>query len=455
MANSIQAFFQTLKAAEGDFNQAKIGQVALLDGVHMDVKSEAATVGQTINVPFPDVGPMSPVNNGILTTSPVNPNYAPMVFNTRVGKALQFQDFERWQTSEDLAREFLKPLYYRAAEYLNGQIASLATPANFGANAPIIGSVQGEVQVPDMLNAWSALADQKVMMSDPDDLSLFVHNQVQRKMFADSAWVQENIISAAVAEKARTQARLANAYNFGVIWDQQMPTSSASIITGQVQLVNGSPTVNGLATGFTTQLAVGGSLTFVNDPAKGVYTISTITSDTQLTLSANYTGPSTAANTGTVAKTLTLVTGTVGATNGSAAVTGSGTSFTTQLSVGQWLTFSGDATKGVYQIASITSATALTLATNYAGATLAGQTATVQSFNCLAMHRYAIGLALRPIGTPPQADGVVDVTYLDLKGIPVRVMVSYQHIYQATYVTLDYGYALAVLRPDFGQLIQV
>ncbi len=107
MANSIQAFFQTLKAAEGDFNQAKIGQVALLDGVHMDVKSEAATVGQTINVPFPDVGPMSPVNNGILTTSPVNPNYAPMVFNTRVGKALQFQDFERWQTSEDLAREFL------------------------------------------------------------------------------------------------------------------------------------------------------------------------------------------------------------------------------------------------------------------------------------------------------------------------------------------------------------
>ena len=32
-------------------------------------------------------------------------------------------------------------------------------------------------------------------------------------------------------------------------------------------------------------------------------------------------------------------------------------------------------------------------------------------------------------------------------------MVSYQHIYQALYVTVDFGYALAVIRPDFGVLI--
>ena len=38
-------------------------------------------------------------------------------------------------------------------------------------------------------------------------------------------------------------------------------------------------------------------------------------------------------------------------------------------------------------------------------------------------------------------------------GIPLRVMVSYVHIYQALFVTVDFGYALGVIRPDFGVII--
>jgi hypothetical protein len=71
----------------------------------------------------------------------------------------------------------------------------------------------------------------------------------------------------------------------------------------------------------------------------------------------------------------------------------------------------------------------------------------------LALHEYAIALALRPIATPDEARNVVDVTYLDLMGIPLRVMVSYVHIYQALFVTVDFGYALGVIRPDFGVII--
>ena len=68
--------------------------------------------------------------------------------------------------------------------------------------------------------------------------------------------------------------------------------------------------------------------------------------------------------------------------------------------------------------------------------------------------RYAIALALRPIATPDEARNVVDVSYIDLMGIPLRVMVSYVHIYQALFVTVDFGYALGVIRPDFGVIIQ-
>ena len=142
------------------------------------------------------------------------------------GAAIQFQDFEQWQTAVDLAQKFFDPLYKRAVEYLNGQIAALITTANFNSNAPIIGATQGEVEVTDQLNAWDNLADQKVPLEDPDKLRLMVHNQVYRKMLGDSAWVQENMVSAAIAIKARQQADLAHAFNFQPIWDQQMPTAS-------------------------------------------------------------------------------------------------------------------------------------------------------------------------------------------------------------------------------------
>ena len=59
----------------------------------------------------------------------------------------------------------------------------------------------------------------------------------------------------------------------------------------------------------------------------------------------------------------TITGATIAVTNGSAAVTGSGTAFTTDLEVGQYLVILGVE----YKINSITSATALTLSKNYAG----------------------------------------------------------------------------------------
>ncbi len=214
MANNFSAFFETLVAGADEYNKAKVGRTALLDAVYKDIKPEAARVGKTVDVYFPDVGPLQAINNGILTGTSVNPNYIPLVFQTRAGAALQFQDFEQWQTAVDIAQKFFDPLYKRAKEYLNGQIAALITPANFSANAPIIGATQGEVLVTDQLNAWNTLADQKVPLEDSEKLRLMVHNNVYRKMLGDSAWVQESLVSAMIAEPARRRGDLGNAFNF-------------------------------------------------------------------------------------------------------------------------------------------------------------------------------------------------------------------------------------------------
>jgi len=184
VANNFAAFFETLVAGADEYNKAKVGRTALLDAVYKDVKPEAARIGKTVDVYFPDVGPLQAINNGILTATTVNPNYIPLVFQTRAGAALQFQDFEQWQTAVDLAQKFFDPLYKRAREYLNGQIAALITPANFNSNAPIIGATQGEVAVTDQLKAWDVLADQKVPLEESDKLRLMVHKTCTARCWA-------------------------------------------------------------------------------------------------------------------------------------------------------------------------------------------------------------------------------------------------------------------------------
>jgi hypothetical protein len=455
VANNFAAFFETLVAGSDEYNKAKVGQTALLDAVYKDIKPEAARIGKTVDVYFPDVGPLQAINNGVLTGTSVTPNYIPLVFQTRAGAALQFQDFEQWQTAVDLAQKFFDPLYKRAREYLNGQIAALITSTNFNSNVPIIGATQGEVTVTDQLNAWNVLADQKVPLEDSAKLRLMVHNNVYRKMLGDSAWVQESLVSAAIAKEARESANIAHAFNFQPIWDQQMPVTTGSVLYGQVVTTASSTAVTGLNTSFTQQLTAGTSyLTFGNDSTKTKFLVSSIQSDTALTLSS-----STNIVTGTTSARIQssiVVSGHLTVTAGSTALvttTGSTVPFSPALTAGQWVIFSADTTNTPYQIASVTNAYTAVLTQPYAGATSSTTDATVYQYTNLALHEYAIALALRPIATPDEARNVVDVTYIDLQGIPLRVMVSYVHIYQALFVTVDFGYALGVIRPDFGQII--
>ena len=128
--------------------------------------------------------------------------------------------------------------------------------------------------VTDQLKAWDTLADQKVPLEESDKLRLMVHNNVYRKMLGDSAWVQESLVSAAIASEARQSANLAHAFNFQPIWDQQMPTATGTILYGQVSVTYNSAVVTGLNTVFTQQLTAGTSyLTFGNDASKTTYKV--------------------------------------------------------------------------------------------------------------------------------------------------------------------------------------
>ena len=101
------------------------------------------------------------------------------------------------------------------------------------------------------LNAWGVLADQKVPLEDRDKLRLIVRDQVYREMLGDLAWVQEDLVSAAIAFEARQQADVGHAFNFQVHVDQADADQLGSILYGQTTVTFNSTTVTGLNTAFT------------------------------------------------------------------------------------------------------------------------------------------------------------------------------------------------------------
>jgi predicted phage baseplate assembly protein len=202
------------------------------------------------------------------------------------------------------------------------------------------------------------------------------------------------------------------------VWQMQ-------VLAGTVTLTFDSTTVTGLGTTFTNYLQVGQWLVFACDTSQTPYQISAIANDTSLTLATPYAGtnlglptaaaimedlgpvpaappapvtqsscactcegtptaplpryfPELADNPVTFAYPGVVVwSGTVALTSGSQTVTGSGTSFTTALSVGQWLLFTSDPTETPYQIGAIASDTSLTLTVIYTGVTTASTMATL------------------------------------------------------------------------------
>jgi len=105
-----------------------------------------------------------------------------------------------------------------------------------------------------------------------------------------------------------------------------------------------------------------------------------------------------------------------------------------------------------YRVQSITSDTAFTLTQPYQGTTASDKTIKRTTYTGVAMHKYAICLALRPLDLVN--DGHVTSRLIMLKGIPVRVMHSYVHQKGGYMLSADFAMVAAVMRPSFGVIIQ-
>lgn len=372
--NNVTAFLETLVASSGEYNAAKVSELSFLNGVYLDVKAEVARNGKTIQVYFPDLGPVTDQQANAWTPEDINPNYVNVVFNQRPGKAIKIHDFDQWQTSVEIADKFYDPMFKRSLEYFNNQIASLINTTNFNTYNTVVCSTPMEIGVRDAARAWNRLANNKVPVSDPNMLNLFKHNDVHSTMVADTQWNQESLVGVTAAEKARQAADLGASFKFRHRWDQQAPRKTVAL------------------------------------------------------------------------------TGTIAATNGSATLTGTSTSFSSQVNANDNIILAGDTTETPYRVLTVGSNTSITLTGNYTGATISGSAGTTYTYTCLAAHKYAIALAVRPLELVN--NGQTQSRLVKMMGIPFRVQISYEHSLSAYLLTMDAGCAVAVLRPDFGAVVQ-
>lgn len=79
-----------------------------------------------------------------------------------------------------------------------------------------------------------------------------------------------------------------------------------------------------------------------------------------------------------------------------------------------------------------------------------------RTFTGALFHSYAVAGVSRPIGTPPEAMKVVDMTYIDWGNLSLRVMLGYNQYPKGGLIfQVDCGYGLQVVRPNMGVLFSI
>ena len=80
-------------------------------------------------------------------------------------------------------------------------------------------------------------------------------------------------------------------------------------------------------------------------------------------------------------------------------------------------------------------------------------TAGTRTFTAAYFHKYAVAMVTRPLPKPDPK--VVEFTYVDFAGIPIRIQMSYQPLRGGWVVIIDAGFGLKVVRENMCQLFSI
>jgi hypothetical protein len=229
VANTISGFYQTIVAAATEASQALVYNLKAVDSVYMDYRSEAATIGQILNVIIPGVrtGNVQDQGTGDVNLTDVSETTVSIVFNKHPSDAFVIRDFEQYNSPTLLRKLFLDSAIKGIKENINANVCALFNTTNFTTLSAISGTLH-DITTSQFLSGMAFLADQRVpIQNDPENVSLLVPSTVYTGMLADNNWTQAQIAGMFTAETVRRTGEFPTAFGATIKLDQQMPTTGA------------------------------------------------------------------------------------------------------------------------------------------------------------------------------------------------------------------------------------
>jgi hypothetical protein len=227
--NTISSFYQTLVAGATEASQALVGPNAFYDAVYVDYKPEAASIGQTLNVPIPGIVTSSVADGGV-----ADPTFTDISFTTKAivfNKHPQFnfivRDFEQFNSPQAIRTIFLDAAIKGVTESIDQDLASLFTTGNFSVNTAIATTAH-LITTAQFLTGQANLLSQRVPANDPQNMSLIQHPVCWAALMGDSNWTQQQIASEVIAERVRLQGAIQTSYGATIDHDLFAPVSGTA-----------------------------------------------------------------------------------------------------------------------------------------------------------------------------------------------------------------------------------
>jgi len=229
VANTVSSFYQTLVTASTEASQALVGPNAFLDAIYLDYKPEAASIGQTLNVPIPAIVTGSVADGGV-----ADPTFTDISFTTEAivfNKHPQFnyivRDFEQFNSPLLIRQVFLDAAIKGVAEYIDEQVSGLFTTGNFTTNSAI-STTSHVVTTAQFLQGMAVLLAQRVNCNDVQNMSFIQHPVPWTALMGDSNWTQQSIASELVAERVRNSGAIGASYGATIAHDLFTPVSGSA-----------------------------------------------------------------------------------------------------------------------------------------------------------------------------------------------------------------------------------
>lgn len=237
MPNTVTGFYQTLVAAASAASQALVGTTSMLDRVYKDIKSQAATVGQTLNIPIPTSptygggGQVTDIGAGDFTITDAAFTTPTVTFNKHPGFAYIIRDFEQFNSPESIRNVFLDAAIKSMASYINKQICDLVTAANFDSYSSITGGADTFTEA-NFKTAWSNLAAAKIPVRDSGNFFFVTHPVAYGNMLTDDEFTGDSNVGWLRSDTSKRKALIGQQWGADPEFDQDFPLPGAGTYAG-------------------------------------------------------------------------------------------------------------------------------------------------------------------------------------------------------------------------------